>query len=119
MIGRVDGLSQLANQLSIKESTQNGAHFEKALQEVQHTKDEEAIKKACKEVEAYMLSTILKQMKASINMGEELIPKGDYEKMFESYLSDEQAKQMTEAGGIGLADMMFKQMTMAYEKTSK
>ena len=58
-----------------------------------------------------MLTSIFKQMKASTKIGETLVEKGDYEEMFEDYLVEEQCKQMTEAGGIGLAKMMYEQMS--------
>jgi flagellar protein FlgJ len=65
---------------------------------------------ACKEMETYFISSIFKQMKKSVESEDSLIPKGDYEKIFEDYLTDEQSKEMTEAGGIGLAKMLYEQM---------
>ena len=89
-------------------------NFQSILENAVKTEDDAALKDACKQVEHYMLASIFKQMKESTTTGETLIEKGDYEKMFEDYLVEEQCKEMVEAGGIGLADMMYKQMLKAY-----
>lgn len=73
-------------------------------------KDDEKLMESCKEMEKYFIGMLYKQMKTSTLSGEQLIEKGDYEEMFEGQLIDEQAKVMTDAGGIGLAKMMYEQM---------
>lgn len=85
--------------------------FQEALEKAMIEKDDKKLKEACEEVEAYMLSSLFKQMKKSTEMGERLIPKSDYEEMFEEQVIDEQCKNMAKAGGVGLAESMYKQMT--------
>lgn len=104
----------LTTQLELQKMQSENTDFEAVLQDAIASEDDETLKDACKQIEQYMLSSLFKQMKSSTEMGERLIPKGDYEEMFESYLVDEQCKTMCEAGGIGLADSMYKQMTGAY-----
>lgn len=116
MIGSINNTQHLTQKMELTSKQQETEGFKQALEQASLTQDEKELKEACKQVETYMISTILKKMQASTEMGETLIPKGDYEKMFEEQLIDERAKNMTEAGGIGLADMMYKQMTQAYGK---
>lgn len=104
----------LTSQLELQKMQSENTDFEAVLQDAIASKDNETLKDACKQIEQYMLSSLFKQMKSSTDMGERLIPKGDYEEMFENYLVDEQCKIMCEAGGIGLADSMYKQLTGAY-----
>ena len=104
----------LTSQLQLQKVQDEGKDFEAVLSEAVENKDDKALKEACKEIEQYMLSSIFKQMKASTQVGERLIEKGDYEEMFEDYLVDEQCKTMCEAGGVGLADMMYKQLSGTY-----
>lgn len=104
----------LTNKLQLQKVQGEEKDFESVLSEAVENKDDKALKEACEEIEQYMLSSIFKQMKASTQVGERLIEKGDYEEMFEDYLVDEQCKTMCEAGGIGLADMMYKQLSNTY-----
>ena len=113
-ISSIDLGNTLTSQLQLQKVQGEGKDFETVLSEAVESKDDKALKEACKEIEQYMLSSIFKQMKASTQTGERLIEKGDYEEMFEDYLVDEQCKTMCEAGGVGLADMMYKQLSNTY-----
>ncbi len=85
--------------------------FKEVFEQATKEKDNEKIKEACEEVESYMIYQLFKQMKKSTTWGETLIPKGDYEQVFEDYLTKSQTEEMVKAGGIGLADMMYKQLS--------
>lgn len=85
--------------------------FEQALKTASEQGDDLKLKDACDQLEGYMLSEIFKRMKKSVESEDGLIPKGDYEKTFESYLTDTQCKTMVEAGGVGLSKMLYDQMT--------
>jgi len=88
--------------------------FDAILKKATESKDNKALKDACVQLETYMLSQIFKQLKKSTVSEEGLIPKGDYEKTFEDYMVNNQCEEMSKAGGIGLADMMYKQMINTY-----
>jgi flagellar protein FlgJ len=93
--------------------------FDKVLKKAMDGKDDRALKDACSQLESYMLSQLFKQMKKSTVSEEGLIPKGDYEKTFEDYMINNQCEEMVKAGGIGLADMMYKQMITTYGKQAQ
>ncbi|MGL4738621.1 MAG: rod-binding protein [Cellulosilyticaceae bacterium] len=84
--------------------------FSGALENAVKNQDDQALLEACQDVESYMISTIFKQLKQSTESDDPLIAKGDYEKMFESNMIDDMASNMTKAGGMGLAKMMYEQM---------
>lgn len=88
--------------------------FEQLLEKAQLNKDEEKLKEACREMEAYFIQQLFKTMKTSTQLGEGIIAKGQHEEIFEDMLIEEQSKESTKAGGIGLADMLYKQLSKEY-----
>lgn len=112
-INNITGSSSIIDTLKTSQAGLDGDGFEEALQTALESNDDKKLKEACEQVETYMLKSIFKQMKKSTELGERLLPKGDYEEMFEGYMIDEQCKNLTKAGGIGLADMMYKQMSVS------
>lgn len=95
--------------------------FEDLLQKAGSDKDDEQLKVACREMEAYFIQQLYKTMRTSTQLGEGIITKGQHEEIFEDMLIEEQSKESTKAGGIGLADMLYKQLSIerAAEKDIK
>lgn len=94
-----------------------GEDFKNALNAAIENQDDTALKESCNELEAYMLSMVFKQMKQSMLSDDDedaLIPKGDYTKTFEDTMINAMTEQMVEAGGIGLSDMLYKQIKNSY-----
>lgn len=118
-IGSINLADSVISQAEYTEEENKTTRFQSLLEQAVLTEDEEELLDACKQVESYMLSTIMKQMKQSTTLGETLIPKGDYEEMFEGYLIDAQCEKLVDAGGIGLADMMYRQIIKAYSSESE
>ncbi len=108
-----------AEQMTSKVEEDKAKDFDAIFQKVSKSQDDKALKDACVQLESYMLSQLFKQMKKSMVSEESLIPKGDYEKTFEEFMINNQSEEMAKAGGIGLADMMYKQMTNIYGKQTK
>ena len=67
-----------------------------------------------KSLEAAFLSEMLAA--AGIGQTPEAFGGGAGEDQFASFLREEQAKQMTEAGGIGLAQSLFESMIAKYDE---
>ncbi len=109
---RLVGIGQEMQELMTSTVEQKtDTEVQEILENVTKEKDDKQLKKACQEVESYMIYRLFKQMKQSTTWGERLIPKGDYEEVFEDFLTKTQAEEMTKAGGIGLADMMYQQLS--------
>lgn len=85
--------------------------FGQLLEKAQLDKDDEQLKEACMEMESYFIQELYKVMRKSTKMGEGIIEKGQHEEIFEDMLIEEQSKEATKAGGIGLADMLYKQLS--------
>lgn len=75
------------------------------------------LREACKGFEAVFVQKMWEQMRATIPEGGYL--KGKEEKFWQSMYDQELAKKMTDAGGIGLADMMYEQLSKGLADASK
>ncbi len=117
-ISSVSSLLSMQQDLAASTSKETtGEDFKNALNAAIENQDDTALKESCNELEAYMLSMVFKQMKQSMLSDDDedaLIPKGDYTKTFEDTMINEVAKQMVEAGGIGLSDTIYKQIKSSY-----
>lgn len=88
--------------------------FEKRLRAVAESGDDAELKKVCNEFEGIFISMMFKQMRATV-------PKSDYlssdsaTDIYNSMLDDELCNIASQRG-IGLGDMMYKQMSKQYGK---
>ena len=73
--------------------------------------DNKILREAVETFEAYFLQMMFREMrKTSFDNGNSFIPKSNAEKIFTDMLDEETAKSAARSGGIGLADMMYKQL---------
>ena len=70
---------------------------------------------ACRDVESLFLSYLLREMRATVDKSG-FIDGGKAEEIFTSLLDVEYSKQMSSAGGIGLATILMKQLGGAAEQ---
>lgn len=88
--------------------------FEKRLMAAAENGDDSELKQVCKEFEGIFISMMFKQMRATV-------PKSDYLKsdssteIFNSMFDDELCDVAAQRG-IGLGEMMYKQMSKQYGK---
>jgi len=74
--------------------------------------DSVELKKACEGFESYFLQIMFREMrKSSLHVGD-MFEKSNAEEIFEDMLFEEYSKISASRGGIGLADMMYKQLTI-------
>lgn len=69
---------------------------------------------ACKEFESVMLGQVFKQMRQSVQANDPL-NQGSANKTFHDMLDDETAKNMAHGGGIGLAESIYRQLSIGVE----
>ena len=105
------GLMQGQDMLKANKDQEVEKSFGQLLEKAQLDKDDEKLKEACREMEAYFIQELYKVMRKSTQLGEGIISKGQHEEIFEDMLIEEQSKEATKAGGIGLADMLYKQLS--------
>ena len=118
MIAPIQNLQEnVYHQVQYEKQDEVVKQFEEVLktfnQDQEDLKESESLKKACEQVEIYFLSEVLKQAQKTTWEDEEnaLIPKGDYEKTFEDFLTQERAAMITKQQSIGLAEVLYKQLS--------
>lgn len=84
--------------------------FENVLNNAVEKENEEELREACREFEQYFVNQLFKEMRNTVHSGG-LIPKSQGEKLFEEMLDDEYAKEISKGNGIGISDMMYKQLS--------
>ena len=85
--------------------------FQKKMDEALKSKDDKALTDVCKQFETYFINTIIKEMRQTLGDGKDnLIPKSQGENTFTEMVDSEYSKKATDKGGIGLANMMYKQL---------
>mgnify|MGYP000450805101 CR=1 FL=1 len=81
-------------------------------------KNQEQARETAEDFEAMFLTQMVEEMFAGLDT-ENMFGGGHAEKMFRSMLSQEYAKVMSGRGGVGIADMVQKQILMMQEEASK
>ena len=80
--------------------------------------EDKALKKACEGFEAMFLNMMYRQMRSTVHEGG-LCGEDNATKIFEDMRDSEMTKQMAEAGGIGLGDLLYKQLRPQVEAKAK
>ena len=88
-----------SNQLRSSAPKSNGAANE----------NERQAKDACKEFEALFINMMLKELRATVNKSG-LMDGGKAEELFTSLMDTQMSREMAAQGGIGLAEMLYRQM---------
>lgn len=81
------------------------------------TSEEKKLFDACREFESVMLGMVFKQMQSSSLSADPLEQSHAY-RTFKDMQSDETAKGMAKAGGIGLADSLYRQLYATMDKAA-
>jgi flagellar protein FlgJ len=66
-------------------------------------------KEACAEFEALFINMMLKELRATVNKSG-LMDGGKAEELYTSLMDTQMSREMAAQGGIGLADMLYRQM---------
>ncbi len=72
--------------------------------------DLKSLKKACQLFESLFLNELFKEMRKTIPQ-QGLIKEQNSDRIYKSMLDQEYATRMAESGGIGLGDMLYKQLS--------
>jgi flagellar protein FlgJ len=73
--------------------------------------DRAAIRQAAEMFESYFLQIMFREMRKTTLNENSFIPKSHAEKIFIEMMDEQVSKDAAAAGGIGLADMIYNQMT--------
>lgn len=94
--------------LSVEES--RNSSFQSIIKNKLNDKDQKKLYGACQELEAVWLSKMMETMRNTINRSD-LIPRTFAEETFESMLYDEYAKNMSKTGQMGIAEILYQQLS--------
>jgi len=92
-------------------STQASTKLTKAYTE----KDEKELREACQDFESIFVNMLLKEMRKSVPSSSSSYAENTFTEM----LDEELANEMSKGGGIGIADMMYKQLSVKLNNTYK
>lgn len=101
-----------AGAVDAKQNVQMGA-FEAALKKAAESGDKTALKKACQDFESIFVQMVFKNMRSTVPE-DSLFEKSQAQSIFEGMLDEELSKDVSGAGGMGIADMLFKQLDKKY-----
>jgi len=76
------------------------------------------LKKACQMFEAMFINELFKEMRKTVPEGG-LLKKQNSDKIYQSLLDQEYATKMAEAGGIGLGDILYGQLSETVARDGK
>lgn len=80
----------------------------KETEKARQAKDDAKLKDSCREMEAVFLNIMLTNMRKTVDKSK--LMDSSQEEMLTSMLDTETTKDMAKAGGIGLADMLYRQL---------
>ncbi|MCT4545208.1 MAG: rod-binding protein [Vallitalea sp.] len=102
--------NKYSNILNTKKEKIESKSFEDTLNKAVEKQDEKELKKACTEFEQYFVNQLFQEMKKTVHSGG-LMQKSQGEKIFEDMLYDEYSKEISKGKGIGISEMLYKQLS--------
>lgn len=106
-------INPLVNSIS-QNTSQDGGDFEKMLESVRNEKDSAKLKKTCRDLEGVFVSMMFKQMNSSVQKSG-LIDEGYAGGLYREMLSEKYAEEAVKGEGMGIAKMLFKQLSAKSE----
>ena len=105
-------ISPIVNGIVPNTSNADGEKFDKLLDGIKNEKDSAKLEKACRDLEGVFVSMVFKQMNGSVQKGG-LVDEGYAGGMFREMLSEKYAEEAVKGNGIGIAKVLFKQLSTA------
>jgi len=106
------------NSLQIKEPQQILGSSGASMVKPRSVDKDAKLKEACREMESVFLNILLQQMRRTVPK-EGLLEQSSGEETMQSMLDSEVTKNMAKAGGMGLADMLYRQLAERTNMTNK
>lgn len=120
MIDSINTGNNIIDYSGIKGKAQEAkqGEFENALEKAIQEKDDQKLKKACSDLEAVFVNMMFKQMRNTVQKSE-LISGGYAEEIYEDMLYEKYAEEASKNNGIGLADILYRQLSKDMNKESE
>lgn len=107
-IPAINGSAAQAGQIFKEQAS--GERFRAALEAAAQRDDAVQLQKACEGFESYFLQIMFREMRKTNLNTDGVFAKSGAEEIFEDMLYEEYSKTAAAKGGIGLADMMYRQL---------
>lgn len=108
---RIELNPSIERKIRLKEGLERNVALNPGLERKDVKPDQDPkLRKACQEMETYFLSHLLKSMRSTVS-STDLFGSEKEEALFRDMLDDEVAKCAAKANGIGIADMLYKQLS--------
>lgn len=104
-------INPINNNTSQNTPSAGSSDFEKILEKAKETGDTGQLREACSELESVFVNMMMKSMRSTVSEDEGIFKKSESEKMFEGMLDEKMSSKIAAAGGIGIGDMIFDQMS--------
>ncbi len=116
---KIEGFGQLnyTDKIKANQAQTDATEFESILKKAFDDGDKKKLKDACDEFESVMLQILYKQMKATVPESD-FIEKSSARAMFEDML-DETLMEQSSHRGMGISDMMYRQLSARMDKAYK
>ena len=113
---KIEGIGSADISTSInRKQVQEDQAFADVLKQAYSSGDKEKLKQVCREFEGIMLQMMYKQMKKTVPESE-LLPASSGREIFQEMLDEELINNATQRG-IGLSDVLYRQLSMNMDKT--
>jgi flagellar protein FlgJ len=116
----ISGINNNNIQFQIENAKSKSAtgDFASTLKKAYNAKDEQQLKKVCKDFEKIFLSMMYKEMRATV-IKSDLVDDSAGGDMFKEMLDDKIAEEIADGPGVGLADMMYKNLSKTMKASYK
>lgn len=120
MIDSISTGNNIIDYSSIKGKSQEAkqGEFESALEKAIEEKDDKKLKKACSDLEAVFVNMMFKQMRNTVQKSD-LFGGGYAEEMYEDMLFDKYSEEASKNNGVGLGDILYRQLSKSMKKESE
>ncbi|MBS4024202.1 MAG: rod-binding protein [Clostridia bacterium] len=103
-------LPMAADKAVQQKSHQETDTFARMLERAKEKNNDQELKEACLQFETYFLQQMMQGMRATVPQSG-FIPKSYAREIYEGMLDEQYAEKMSQAGGIGLAKLLYDDLT--------
>ncbi|MPL68954.1 hypothetical protein SDC9_14687 [bioreactor metagenome] len=116
-ISKINSYNNTASLTVDRQAKADGDFAAKLQQASANAADDAKLKSVCRDMEAVFLNLMLTRMRATVTKSD-LLPDRSKEDIMQSMLDSELTKNMAQAGGAGLADMLYRQLSLSHNRSN-
>lgn len=119
MVSSISGInSNLEYSLQSSQNKAQQSEFDELLKQAQEEKDDKKLMETCRNLESVFVNMMFKQMQSTLSKTS-LTDGGFAEDMYNDMLIEQYSNEATKGKGLGLAQIMYKQLVKNNTNTNK